>query len=135
MILNELKTHLRTSEPVTREFVALMDATFRYYGDTRALFFEKLPHHLLQSELVSLVNVEVKNLLFDERFCQGIQESLKTLRRAIIRLEDLRALHPQHPDTVNNLTKLAALAERVEALYQNTGNTTATRNASPRRTW
>ncbi len=118
MILDELKTHLRTSEPVTREFVALMDATFRYYGDTRALFFEKLPHHLLQSELVSLVNVEVKNLLFDERFCQGIQESLKTLRRAIIRLEDLRALHPQHPDTVNNLTKLAALAERVEALYQ-----------------
>ena len=118
MILHELKTHLATSEPVTREFVALMETTFRAYGETRTLFLEKLPHHLLQSELVSLVNVEIKHRLFDERFCAGIQDALKALRRAIIRLEDLRAQHPQHPDTVNNLTRLAALAERVEALYQ-----------------
>jgi len=118
MILHELKSHLATSEPVTREFVALMDATFRYYSETRTQFLEQLPHHLLQSELISLVNVEIKKRLFDERFCEGIQNALKSLRRAIIRLEDLRALHPQHPDRVNDLTRLAALAERVEALYQ-----------------
>ena len=118
MILHELKSHLSTSEPVTREFVALMDATFRYYGETRTQFLEQLPHHLLQSELISLVNVEIKKRLFDERFCEGIQNALKSLRRAIIRLEDLRALHPEHPDTVNDLSRLAALAERVEALYQ-----------------
>jgi hypothetical protein len=118
MILHELKAHLATAEPVTREFVALMEATFRHYGATRDHFLEQLPHHLLQSELISLVNIEIKSRLFDERFCEGIQDSLKSLRRAIIRLEDLRALHPEHPDTANNLTRLAALAERVEALYQ-----------------
>jgi hypothetical protein len=116
--LHELKSHLALSEPVTREFVALMDATFRYYGETRTRFFEQLPSHLLQSELVSLVNVEIKARLFDERFCEGIQDSLKSLRRAIVRLEDLRAQHPGHPDSANDLTRLAALAERVEALYQ-----------------
>lgn len=118
MILHELKSHLAKSSPVTGEFVALMDATFRYYTDTRTEFFSELPRHLLQSELVSLVNVELKARLFDDTFCQGIQDALKSLRRAIIRLEDLRAGHPDHPAEVNDLARLAALAERVEALYQ-----------------
>ncbi len=118
MILHQLKTHLAQSEPVTREFVALMDATFKRYAELRATFLEKLPHHLLQSELVSLVNVDVKSRLFDEAFCAGIQGALKSLRRALIRLEDLREQHPGHADVVNDLPRLAALAERVEALYQ-----------------
>ena len=118
MILHQVKEHLGLSEPVTRKFVALMDATFRYYGEIRSLFFDKLPQHLLQSELVSLVNVEIKNRLFDEKFCAGIQDSLRTVQHANIRLEDLRKQNPDHPDAVNNLSRLAALGERVEALYQ-----------------
>lgn len=118
MILQQVKEHLGVSEPLTRKFVSLMDATFRYYGETRSLFFEKLPQHLLQSELVSLVNVEIKNRLFDEKFCSGIQDSLRAVQRANIRLEDLRKQYPDHSDAVNNLSRLAALGDRVEALYQ-----------------
>jgi len=118
VILSQIKAHLAASEPSTREFVALMDATFRFYGETRSIFLDQLPQHLLQSELISLINVEIKDRLFNEKFCIGIKDALKAIQRAIIRLENLRKGHPHHPDTVNNLTKLIAVAERVEALYQ-----------------
>ena len=118
MILSQIKAHLAASEPSTREFVALMDATFRFYGETRSIFLHKLPQHLLQSELISLINVEIKERLFNDKFCNGIKDAQKAIQRAIIRLENLRKGHPHHPDTVNNLTKLIAVAEEVEALYQ-----------------
>ena len=118
MILHQVKDHLGHSEPITNEFLSLMNGSFRFYDETRSFFFGKLPRHLLQSELTSLVNVELKKLLFDENFCGQIQQSLRTLRRAIIRLEDLREGHPDHPDTVNDLTQLSRVAEQVEALYQ-----------------
>ena len=118
MILNQLKAHLEASEPLTREFVALMDASFRFYSDTRSLFLEKLPQHLLQSELISLINVEIKERLFNDKFCSGINDARKSIQRVIIKLENLRRAHPDHPDSVNNLTKLAVIAERVESLYQ-----------------
>lgn len=118
MIHNQIKSQFAAAEPVTREFVALMDATFRPYTDLRAYFFTALPQHLHQSELVSLVNVELKGRLFEQGFCEGIPEALKSLRRAIIRLEDLRAAEPHLAPEVNDLARLAALAERVEALYQ-----------------
>lgn len=118
MILSQIKAHLSASEPSTREFVGLMDATFRFYGETRAIFLDKLPQHLLQSELISLINVEIKSRLFDEKVCNTIKDALKAVQRAIIRLENLRQGSPGHPDTVNNLSKLIAVAERVEALYQ-----------------
>ncbi len=111
MILSQIKAHLAASEPSTREFVALMDATFRFYGETRSIFLDKLPQHLLQSELISLINVEIKERLFNENFCNGIKDAQKAIQRAIIRLENLRKAHPHHPDTVNNLTKLIAVAE------------------------
>ena len=118
MILSQLKAHLAASEPSTREFVALMDTTFRFYSETRSIFLEKLPQHLLQSELISLINVELKERLFNEKFCLGIKDALKAIQRAIVRLENLRKAHPHHPDAVNDLTKLIAIAEQVEALYQ-----------------
>lgn len=118
MIENQLKAHAARAEPVTREFIALMGGTFRYYAETRNLFFDQLAAHLHQSELISLVNVEVKNRLFRAEFCEGLQEALKALRRAIIRLEDLRAAHPELPPAVNDLERLARIAEDVEALYQ-----------------
>jgi hypothetical protein len=118
VILNDLSTHLRRSEAVTREFVAQMDATFRRYADARNHFFQQIPARLHQSELVTLVNVEIKNRLLDPEFCEGLQDALKTLRRSLIRLEDLRAAHPDLPPAVNDLARLAALGERVEALYQ-----------------
>lgn len=118
MILSQIQAHLSASEPSTREFVALMDATFRFYSETRSIFLDKLPQHLLQSELISLINVEIKERLFNEKFCNGIKDSLKAIQRAIIRLENLRKSHPKHPDSVNDLTNLITVAEEVEALYQ-----------------
>jgi hypothetical protein len=118
VIENQLKAQAARAEPVTREFISLMGGTFRYYAETRNLFFDQLAAHLHQSELISLVNVEVKNRLFRPEFCEGLQEALKALRRAIIRLEDLRAAHPEIPAAVNDLERLAHIAEDVEALYQ-----------------
>ena len=118
MILHQLKGYYRTGEAVTQEFAALMNATFTYYNETRSQFFDKLPAHLHQSELISFVNVEIKTRLFDSAFCESIQDALKNLRRAIIRLEDLRRAHPNLPEYINDLERLADLAEQVEALYQ-----------------
>lgn len=119
MILHELKRQAGTAEPVTGEFVALMDATFRPYTDLRNAFFGKLPDHLHQSELISFINVEIKARLFDEAFCTRVPDALKSLRRALIRLEDLReADGGAVPATVNDLATLADLGERIEALYQ-----------------
>jgi hypothetical protein len=118
VIPTQLKTHFRTGEPVIQEFSALMGATFQYYQDTRALFFEKLPAHLHQSELISFVNVDLKNRLFNQAFCETIQAALKALRRVIIRLEDLHREHPNLTGVFSNLTRLIRLAERVDALYQ-----------------
>ncbi len=118
MILNQLKAHFQQAEPITREFIALMGSTFRYYADTRNQFFGQIAAHLHQSELISLVNVEIKNRLFRPEFCDGLQEALKAHRRALIRLEDLRAAHPDLPATANDLERLGRLAEQVEALYQ-----------------
>jgi hypothetical protein len=118
VILNQLQVQFHQAEPVTREFIALMGSTFRYYADTRNQFFEQLAAHLHQSELISLVNVEIKSRLFRPEFCDGLQEALKAHRRALIRLEDLRAAHGDLPATVNDLERLARLGEQVEALYQ-----------------
>ncbi|MDH4248618.1 MAG: hypothetical protein OEW39_12480 [Deltaproteobacteria bacterium] len=95
-----------------------MDARFRLYAEIRLRFLEGLPTHLLQSELVSFVNKEIKQHLFSDSFCQGIQDALKTIRRAIIRMEDLREAHPDLPAHVIDLNRLLELAEEVEALYQ-----------------
>ena len=118
MISSQLKTHFRTGEPVIQEFSALMGATFQYYLDTRALFFEKLPAHLHQSELISFVNVDLKNRLFNQAFCETIKDALKAMRRIIIRLEDLHQDHPSLTGVFSNLPRLIKLAERVDALYQ-----------------
>jgi hypothetical protein len=118
MITNQLKAHFHTGEPVIQEYSALMNATFEYYRETRALFFEKLPDKLHQSELVSLINVDLKNRLFSQAFCETIQQALKALHRVIIRLEDLQADHPAVSEVFNNLDRLIKLAERVAALYQ-----------------
>ena len=118
MISKQLKAHFHTGEPVIQEFSALMNATFLFYRETRGLFFEKLPEHLHQSELVSLINVDLKNRLFGEAFCETIQDALKALRRVIIRLEDLQAAHPAVSEVFSNLSRLIKLSGRVEALYQ-----------------
>ena len=118
MITKNLKRFFHTGEPVYQEFSALMNATFKYYADTHSLFFEKLPSHLHQSSLISLVNVDLKNRLFAKSFCEGIQDSLKSLRKVIIRLEDLQKGEPQIPSFVLNLTRLIAIAEQVADLYQ-----------------
>lgn len=118
MISKQLKAHFHTGEPVIQEYSALMNATFEYYRESRALFFEKLPDHLHQSELVSLINVELKNRLFSEAFCETIQQAIKALHRVIIRLEDLQAAHPAVSEVFNNLSRLIKLAERVVGLYQ-----------------
>jgi len=118
VILQQLKSHHSAGEPVTREFAALMESTFTRYGEIRDLFFEHLPQHLHQSELVSLVNVEIKNRLFEQAFCERIPDALKSVRRAIIRLEDRRAAQRDGNPAVNDLERLTAVAERLEALYQ-----------------
>lgn len=118
MILSQLKAQFRTAEPVAQEFVAFMETTFARYRETAESLFAALPGRLAQSELATLLGGEIKGRLFDAPFCESIQESLKTLRRAIIRLEDLRAAHPDLPGYVNDLGALVALAEQVEALYQ-----------------
>lgn len=118
MILNQLRAQFNRAEPVTREFIALMGSTFRYYAETRHQFFGQIASHLHQSELIALVNVDVKSRLFRPDFCDALQEALKAHRRAIIRLEDLRSAHPDIPAVVNDLDRLARIAEEVEALYQ-----------------
>lgn len=118
MIQNELRAHFARAEPVTREFIALMGSTFRTYAETRNHFLEQIATHLHQSELIALVNVEIKARLFRAEFCDGLQEALKAHRRALIRLEDLRSAHPDLPAAVNDLDRLTRIAEDVEALYQ-----------------
>lgn len=118
MIAAKLKGHARSGEAITQEFIALMRSTFAYYGELNSLFQERLPHHLHQSELIKLLNGDIRSRLFNHAFCERIQESLRTLRRAIIRLEDLRGRERELPDYVNNLETLQGIAERVEALYQ-----------------
>ncbi|MDH5752773.1 MAG: hypothetical protein OEZ59_10210 [Deltaproteobacteria bacterium] len=118
MIIQQLKQNHAIIEPVAAEIVSLMDARFRQYSEIRYRFLDGLPEHLLQSELVSFINVEIKEALFNESFCQGIQEALKALRRAIIRLEDLRATHRDIPSSIVDLKRLSELSEEVEGLYQ-----------------
>ena len=118
MILSDLKRSISSCDAVSREFIALMNGSFRYYSDTRSLFFGRIPAHLHQSELISLVNVEIKSRLFDRKFCDTIQDSLKSIRRSSLRLEDLRARHVEIPDQIHNLARLAELAEKIENLYQ-----------------
>ncbi|HEX7926776.1 MAG TPA: hypothetical protein VF678_04230, partial [bacterium] len=118
VIPNQLRAQFTRAEPVTREFIALMGSTFRYYADTRNQFFEQIAARLHQSELIALVNVDVKARLFRADFCDGLQDALKAHRRAIIRLEDLRSAQPDIPQAVNDLNRLARIAEDVEALYQ-----------------
>ena len=118
MILQHLKTSFSLVEPVIRETVHQMDARFRLYADIRLRFFEGLPTHLLQSELVSFVNKDIKQQLFSESFCESIQDALKTIRRAIIRLEDLREANPGFPTKAVDLNQFISLAEEVESLYQ-----------------
>lgn len=118
MILTELKSHFSAGESVTKEIAAQMDAHFRHYSEIRTHFFQYLPKHLLQSELISLINVEIKERLFNKALCESIQDSLKSLRRALIRLEDLRNDQPGLSPFVNDLHRLSALGERVESLYQ-----------------
>ena len=118
MITKQLKAHFHTGEPVIQEYSALMNATFEYYRETRALFFDKLPDKLHQSELVSLINVDLKNRLFSQAFCETIQQAIKALHRVIIRLEDLQAEHPAVSEVFNNLSRLIKIGERVAGLYQ-----------------
>ncbi|MCZ6472089.1 MAG: hypothetical protein O6934_01500 [SAR324 cluster bacterium] len=118
MIPKQLKANFHTGEPVIKEFAALMNLTFKYYADTRSLFFDRLPTHLHQSELISLINVDLKNRLFNKSFCETIEEALKALRRVIVRLEDLRRDHPDVSNVFDNIGRLGKLAGRVEALYQ-----------------
>jgi hypothetical protein len=95
-----------------------MRTTFAYYGELQTQFLTKLPKHLHQSELISLINTEVRPRLFNHHFCERIPDALKSLRRAIVRLEDWRVTHPELPPSVNKLPALQAVAEQVEALYQ-----------------
>ena len=118
MIVARLRESYLAAEPVTTEFVTLVRTTFAYYGELQTQFLTKLPKHLHQSELISLINTEVRPRLFNHHFCERIPEALKSLRRAIVRLEDLRATHPAQPAEGDKLPALAAVAEQVEALYQ-----------------
>jgi hypothetical protein len=118
VIVARLRESYLSAEPVTTEFVTLMRTTFAYYGELQTQFLTKLPKHLHQSELISLINTEVRPRLFNHHFCERIPESLKSLRRAIVRLEDWRVTHPELPPSINRLPALQAVAEQVEALYQ-----------------
>jgi hypothetical protein len=118
VILNRFQHLFRHTEPTTLEFVALFDATFAPYAEVRDQLFRKLATNLHPSELVSWINVEIKNSLFDTKLCQGIPDALKNLRRAIIRIEDLRKNPPTVPAAVNDLARLSLLGERLEGLYQ-----------------
>jgi hypothetical protein len=95
-----------------------MRTTFAYYGELQTQFLAKLPKHLHQSELITLINTEIRPRLFNHHFCERIPEALKSLRRAIVRLEDLRLSRPVPPEPVNRLPALASIAEQVESLYQ-----------------
>ena len=118
MIVNQLKARFRQTEPVSRELAAQFEGAFQHYRSIRDDFFAELPGHLHASELVTLVNVELKSRLFQPQFCEQIQDELRALRRTLIRLEDLRAASPHFPAAVNDLERLAKLGERAEALYQ-----------------
>ena len=118
MIVNQLKTRFRQAEPVTRELAALFQGAFQYYRTIRDDFLTELPSHLHGSELVTLVNVELKNRLFHPQFCEQVQEELKALRRTLIRLEDLREGQRDFTSAINDIEELARLGERAEALYQ-----------------
>ncbi|MCH8841840.1 MAG: hypothetical protein IID61_02580 [SAR324 cluster bacterium] len=118
MIAAKLKDHYSAGEAITTEFAGLMRSTFAYYRELNTLFQEKLPFSLHQSELIAFLNTEIKPRLFNHAFCDRIQDSLKSLRRAIVRLEDIRASRTEIPEFINHLALLSELAERVEALYQ-----------------
>ena len=118
MISKQLKAHFLTGEPVIQEFTALMNATFQNYRETHTVFFEKLPARLHQSELVTLINVELKTRLFDPAFCETIEDALEALRRVIIRLQDIRTQHPGITGVFDSLNRLISLAEKVVVLYQ-----------------
>ena len=118
MIVNQLKARSRLAEPVSRELAAQFQGAFQHYRAIRDEFLAQLPSHLHASELVTLINVELKSRLFHPQFCEQIQEALKGLRRTLIRLEDLRSANPDLPPAINDLERLSRLGERAEALYQ-----------------
>ncbi|MDH4224443.1 MAG: hypothetical protein OEW12_02215 [Deltaproteobacteria bacterium] len=118
MILSTLKSQFVSAESTTLEFVDLMRVTFSYYSDLRGRFFSLLPANTRQGELTNLLTGDLRSRLLNKPFCDRIQESLKAVRRSVIRLEDLRAQHPAVPALVNNLQALAKIAESVENLYQ-----------------
>ena len=116
MLTDKLKAEFSTAEAITQEFIALMNSSFARYASIRNNFFQQFPGHLHQSELVSLVNVELKKMVFDRPLCESVQDALKTLRRAIIRIEDAMSEMGGHVAT--DLTPLLKVAEAVEGLYQ-----------------
>ena len=73
MIAAKLKGHYSAGEAITTEFVGLMRSTFAYYRELNALFQEKLPLSLHQSELIAFLNTEIKPRLFNHAFCDRIQ--------------------------------------------------------------
>ena len=108
---------------IIREFTSLMDSGFRCYEELRTRFFALLPEHWSNGQS-SVLEAEINKHLFNETFCAAIPENLKSLRRLLIRLEDLPPpdAHQQHHQvmlaSILNAAELKSLAERLEALLQ-----------------
>ena len=118
MIFKDLRAQFGAAAAVTREFVALMGGTFTPYREIQSHLLDQLPHQLEGVGLASFITDELQGRLFAADFCERIPQSLKSLRRAIIRLEDLHEEHQDIPNYVNDLSSLGRIAEAVEALYQ-----------------
>ncbi len=118
MIFKDLRAQFGAAAAVTREFVALMGNTFTPYREIQSHLLDQLPHRLEGVGLASFITDELQGRLFAADFCERIPLSLKSLRRAIIRLEDLHEEHQDIPAYVNDLASLGSIAEAVEALYQ-----------------
>ena len=114
----QLSADFQSSEPITLEFVDLIRETFSFYGELRSRFYKHLPQQLRPGDFSVFLAGDLKIKLFTPAFCERIPESLKSVRRALMRLDDLRKAHPGIPPFVNDLKALAAIAERVESLYQ-----------------
>jgi len=118
VIFKDLRAQFGAAAAVTREFVALMGSTFAPYREIQSHLLDQLPHQLEGVGLASFITDELQGRLFAADFCERIPQSLKNLRRAIIRLEDLHEEHQDIPEYVNDLAALGRIAEAVEALYQ-----------------
>ena len=118
MIVHELKAEYYQGEAIIREFISLMDSTFSHYRSIRNQFFQAIPENIGEERFASLVSKELRARLFNKEFCEGLGDALKSLRRALIRLEDLIALQAPHTNSVVDLKRVGLIGERVEALYQ-----------------